>query len=284
MTKFDRLLKMELKKAFKNCFFLTAFCVGMLFSILSAVYNIQRYDDTQRMYLMMGGNPMVQASTLYNHWIGGEGVSLGSTLFFTLLPMLAAFPYGWSWCVERKSGYVRMAVIRGGKKNYVLAKACAVFLSGGLTVLIPLAVNFAAVTCFVPAVLPSVTYMPYYGVYHGTMWSGLFYTHPLIYVLLYLALDFVFAGLLAVAAMSVSVYVKNRVAVMILPYLAVLCLHQVRWMLYQILYSEVSPLYFLHASIMSSNTKGVVVFAEALILVLFSAFSLRKAGVWDEVW
>lgn len=284
MTEFKRLLKMELKKAFKNRFFLTAFCVGMLFSTLSAVYNIQRYDYAQEMYLMTGGNPMVQSSTLYNHWIGGEGVSLGSTLFFTLLPMLAAFPYGWSWCMEKKAGYVRMAVTRGGKRNYVLAKACAVFLSGGLTVLIPLAVNFAAVACFVPAILPVVTYMPYYGVYHGTLWSGLFYTHPLVYVLLYLALDFVFAGLLAVAVMSVSVYVKNRVAVMILPYLAVLCLHQGRWILYQVFYSEVSPLYFLHASIMSSNVKGIVVFAEALLLALFSAFSLRKAGVTDEVW
>ena len=37
MTKFDRLLKMELKKVFKNRFLLTVFCVGMLFTILSAV-------------------------------------------------------------------------------------------------------------------------------------------------------------------------------------------------------------------------------------------------------
>ena len=85
-------------------------------------------------------------------------------------------------------------------------------------------------------------------------------------------------------ALKSGKYDVNRVAVMILPYLAVLCLHQGRWMLYQVFYSEVSPLYFLHASVMASNVKGIVVFAEALLLVLFSVFSLRKAGVSDEVW
>lgn len=282
--KFRRLLKMECCKAMSSPFFLAVLAAGMLFAVLAALYNIGAYRTWMDNVRITGGNPMQQAASLYNHWIGGEAQSLGYTLFYTLLPLLAVFPYRWSYCTERKAGYTRMVVIRGGKRQYFLAKYIAAFLSGGAAVLLPLLINLAATACFVPAVKPFVSYMLYYGMAHGSMWSGLYYEHPLVFVLLYLLLDFLFAGLFAVTALGLSVYVRNQAAAVLLPYLGVLCLHYARTLLYYRVYIEISPLHFLHASCVENSVSWAVVLAEGVILFLFSAGSMWKAGAVDEVW
>ena len=101
--KFRRLLKMECCKAMSSPFFLAVLAAGMLFAVLAALYNIGAYRTWMDNVRITGGNPMQQAASLYNHWIGGEAQSLGYTLFYTLLPLLAVFPYGWSYCTERKA-------------------------------------------------------------------------------------------------------------------------------------------------------------------------------------
>ena len=119
---------------------------------------------------------------------------------------------------------------------------------------------------------------------HGSVWSGLYYEHPLVFVLLYLLLDFLFAGLFAVTALGLSVYVRNQAAAVLLPYLGVLCLHYARTLLYYRVYIEISPLHFLHASCVENSVSWAVVLAEGVILFLFSAGSMWKAGAVDEVW
>lgn len=282
MKSFIRLWKMECRKALGNRFFVIALCTGIFFCIISALYDIESYFQAQYDLKQLGGNPMIQAFGLFNRWIGGEGSSLGYTLFFTLFPLLAIFPYGWSQCVEKKSGYTKMVVIRGGKQKYYLAKYLAAFLSGMLVIFIPLVINLSITACFVPAVKPSVIYQNYYGVFHATMWSGLFYEHPLVYVFLYLLLDCIFAGLFAVCGMAFSMLLKNRIAVVILPYLGVLCLHYGRTLLYYRVYMEISPLNFLHASSIQNPANGVIVLVEGAFLALFS-FIVLKVGVKNEI-
>lgn len=282
MKLFIRLFKTECKKALGNRFFVIALCSGILFNLMSALYNIEAYSDSQGQLQELGGNPMTQAFGLYNYWIGGDGSTLGFTLFFTLFPLLAVFPYAWSQCAERNAGYTKMAIIRGGKRSYFLAKYAAVFLSGILVILIPLLFNLLLTACFVPAVKPSVIYSIYYGISHATMWSELFYTHPLLYVLLYLLLDGIFGGLFAVFGMAFSILLKNRLTVIILPYLCILCLHYSRTLLYYRVYTEISPLNFLHATCIENPVNGIIVLAEGAILLLISLAALR-AGVKNEV-
>lgn len=282
MMSFIRLWKMECRKALGNRFFVITLCAAVLFCLMSALYNIDSYFLGQRQLKEMGGDAMIQAYGLYNHWIGGETVSLGYTLFFTLFPLIAIFPYGWSQCLEKKSGYTKMVIIRGGKSNYYLAKYAAGFLSGVLVVLIPLVLNLIVTACFVPAVRPSIIYQQYYAISHATMWSELFYRHPLVFVLLYLLMDCIFAGLFAVFGMAFSMLLKNRIAVVILPYLCILCLHYARTLLQYRVFIEISPLNFLHASCIENPVKAAVVLAEGVFLAVFSLIIL-KAGVKDEV-
>ena len=117
--KFRRLLKMECCKAMRNPFFLAVLAAGMLFAVLAALYNIGAYRTWMDNVRITGGNPMQQAASLYNHWIGGEAQSLGYTLFYTLLPLLAVFPYGWSYslfCTGGQAVCLIHAVLRHGAR------------------------------------------------------------------------------------------------------------------------------------------------------------------------
>lgn len=281
MKSFVRLWKMECRKAFINRFFGITLCGGIIFCIMSALYNIESYFQGQYQLRQLGGNPMTQAFGLFNHWIGGEQSSLGYILFFSVFPLLSIFPYGWSQCSEKKSGYTKMVVTRGGKEKYYLAKYLATFLSGAVVILLPLIMNLLITACFVPAVRPSIIYQIYYSVSHATLCSQLFYEHPVIYVFLYLFIDGIFAGLFAVCGMAFSILLKNRIAVVILPYLCVLCLHYGRTFLYYKVYVEISPINFLHSTCIENPVNGSIVLAEGVILALFSLIAL-KVGVKNE--
>lgn len=133
-----RIIKIECRKAFQSKNFIIVLCIGMLFAMMSALYDIGSYDTFINDSLKYGDNPDLQIAILYNNWMGGEGVSLGSSLFFTLLPLLAAIPYGISFCNEKRNGYLKNIAVRCKKDEYYTGKYIATFLSGAFTVIIPL--------------------------------------------------------------------------------------------------------------------------------------------------
>ena len=124
------LLRTELRKAFRNGYFLASLTLGILFVALSAWYEISLYYSDigflqqVRTVEEMGyvKYPLVPMSILYNSWIGGECVSVGYTLFFTLLPLLAVLPYGRSFSQEQKNGYLKVIIPRCGRTRYFASK------------------------------------------------------------------------------------------------------------------------------------------------------------------
>lgn len=218
--KFSLIVKLEISKAIKNKFFLTTLIIALIFTLLSAWYMIDLYYYTQNAMRIHGitGNPMTPAFSLFNHWVSGESTSFGFTLFFTLLPLLAVLPYGWSYFIEYKSGYLKQVVVRSSKLQYFLAKYIATFMAGGLVVCIPLVINLLVVACFIPAITPSPMYALYYSIAHVSMWSQFFYSQPLFFVILYLMLTFIFGGLFATMSLSISFFCKNRIAIILVPF------------------------------------------------------------------
>lgn len=273
-----RLVLMECKKAFRNKYFYISLAVGMVFALMAFLYDVGKYEVFQENVSQMSGNPMMPARGLYNLWIGGESHSLGYTLFYTLLPLLASIPFGWSYCKEKNNGYLKCVVTRCRKRTYYLAKYIAVFLSGGMVILLPLLMNFLLTACFVPASKPSIIYYMYYAVQHGTMWSDIFYKHPTVYVVLYLFLDFIFGGLFATLSYAFSIFVKNWLAVTILPFLCILGLHYSRVLLAYKVYKEISPINFLHATCIENNVDGGIVIVEGLIFLLVPLFAILREG------
>lgn len=50
-----------------------------------------------------------------------------------------------------------------------------------------------------------------------SMWSSLFYSHPLLYILAFMLINFIFAGLYAVFGLTVSHFVRYRFIVYLTP-------------------------------------------------------------------
>lgn len=286
MTKtFSNLLKMELEKGIKNKYFFTTCIIACVFTLFSAWYKIDSYFffKTQVTYTNTG-NPMTQGASLFNHWIGGEFSSLGFTLFFTLFPILAVLPYGWSYFSENKAGYVKAVVTRSGKPKYFLAKYIGVFVTGGLVILLPQILNIIIVASFVPAITPTKLYPLSYAVVHGSTWSEVFYTHPLLYVGLYLILNFIFAGIFATMSLAFSFYIKNRIAVLLIPFFLIFILHYSRTFLAYKFYHEISPLNYLHATNLENPTNTWIILGQGVLFFALTFGITMKLGVKREIY
>ena len=280
-------LKIELRKAFGNKLFLLTLVVGIVIASISANQNIQLYLDAvahnayRKEITDVLFNPMYPAFSPYTYWIGGDYQYPMTSLFYLLLPLMASLAFGWSFFMEKKSGYIKNVVTRTKKIHYFLAIYIAVFLSGGAVIAIPLVINFLTVACFIPAYQPDIYYSIYYSMgYHFL--SELFYSSPLVYVIYVMALDFVFSGLIATASLTLTFFVRNRFAVVLLPFLLLLGIQYIQDTLYKIFQVIISPIDFLKAY-SSGPVTGWVIFPFMIILFLLTFGITCFKGVRDDV-
>lgn len=276
-------LKLELKKAFKNKFFWISVVLGCLITLLSFEHMVNMYYEGMS---AISGNstdiiydPHIGINTVFNCWIGGEPFSLGSSIYFFVFPLLIALPYGWSYSEERKCGYRRMMITKTGKKKYYCAKYVAVFLSGGVAMVLPLIFNFWMTLLVVPAILPDVTMNMFYGVFGGSFLAELYYTVPFLYVAIYLFIDFVYCGFLVCICMAVSGIVRQKWGVVLTPFLLLLFVHVITDYIYSdpsVAYKELSPLYFLRGVEVRYSFSGSIILLFAIGLLVISLIGIIK--------
>ena len=276
-------LKLELKKAFKNKFFWISVVLGCLITLLSFEHMVNMYYEGMS---AISGNstdiiydPHIGINTVFNCWIGGEPFSLGSSIYFFVFPLLIALPYGWSYSEERKCGYRRMMITKTGKKKYYCAKYVAVFLSGGVAMVLPLIFNFWMTLLVVPAILPDVTMNMFYGVCGGSFLAELYYTVPFLYVAIYLFIDFVYCGFLVCICMAVSGIVRQKWGVVLIPFLLLLFVHVITDYIYSdpsVAYKELSPLYFLRGVEVRYSFSGSIILLFAIGLLVISLIGIIK--------
>lgn len=243
-----KVLKIEIQKAIFNRMFVISIVIGICITLLSFFQQLP-YMHTE---VVSNGtedlNPWTPVYILFNHWIGGEIFSLGTTIYFFVFPLLICIPYGWSYCNEKKRGYSKLVAVQAGKMRYLFSKYVALFLSGGITMIIPLIFNFLLCTLFFPAVTPMVIYCTSYGVFRESLLSTLYYSMPFLYVFLYLCIDFVFAGLLACICMAVAAFLKQTWITLVIPFFVCLLIHFSGRYIYvssTVVYKQISPFYFL---------------------------------------
>lgn len=275
-------LKTELYKMIHNKYFIIGLSVGFLLTTISAItmirqyFQMLQYDQLSFEELGYMTNPYLPIQTLYNHWIGGEFSSLTYSLFYLLLPILASIPYGWSIFDEIKNGAARNILIRIDRTKYFGGKYFVTFLSGGIVVTVPLITNILLVAMFIPAIKPDVCYDIYYGVLPPDLWSNLFYTNPLLYLVLYLMLNFVFSGIFATFSLAISFRLKHKIAVMLFPFFLLLILHYAKDLFPDALQFEISPLNFLHASTIGEIKNPIVILVEFCLFLIYTVVVLIK--------
>lgn len=281
-----RMIKIELKKAFHARMFLISMAVAIVIAMLAVVYNVERYQQIQTWneqseeITNMERNPDIPAFMLFVGWLCTDATSLTTAMFWFLVPILAPLAYGWSLFIEEKSGYPKNVITRTTRKNYYLAKLLAVFLAGGTAVTLPVILNFMVTALFIPAVRPDVWFDANYAIFTQSMLSGLFYSKPFLYVLLRILITFLFSGALATASYSLTFAVRNRFAVLLLPFLLILGVNQVENMIPKH-YAEYSPIYLLGANGHYISRLEVVLLEMGILLLTAFLLAWFRGGRKD---
>lgn len=280
-----KLVKIELEKALKNKIFFMMILLGCFCAFFSFLYRYSAWMDARKQIEIVSKlsktpyDPEVQAYIFSNSWIGGEDYSLGFAVFYFLFPVMTVFPYAWSYVQEKKTGYLRLVAVISEKRRYYKAKYIAIFLCGGLVMAIPLFFSAVLTSAFIPNLIPDSLSL-YSSMSQNSMWSWIFYRNPSIFVCMYIALDFLFGGLIAVAAYGISFFVPYEIPAMISPFLVFLLFRQ--YAKSTIMTYEISPFYFLHAMPIVSLANGYIISAFAFVLFAVSALGMWK-GSCDEI-
>lgn len=193
-----RCIRVELGRGLRGGMFFSVLLIGLLLSGINVMESLQRAREMSQLIrdsLAMGirFNPGCTGFSLFISWIALHPTGAGSMLFYFLLPLLAAIPYGWSYCQDRKSGYYTQVMVRMGKRRYFAAKYLAVFVTGGLAVAIPLIADLLVCALLLPDRAVHV-YDGLLPILNFALAAKLLYTNRWLYAALWCCLTFLWGG------------------------------------------------------------------------------------------
>lgn len=250
------LLKQELKRAFTGKWFMLALTIGLLISIshfvVQTTTTIAIPEDIIK--------PMLSPSVLLASWMGGNNYNLQGYLLYLLLPLLATMPYAYSYHQDKKLGYLKNILTRTKPINYYISKWIGVFLSAGTIIIIPLILNLLLFMTVYPTMKPQPA-AGYYAIIDSSLMADLFYHQPLQYILFYLLLAFVFAGLIGTIGLVIEFFTEYLFIVLLSPFLIYIFTASILEMMRL---EHYSPNNFLRPSYGKGNL--VIILIEAIII------------------
>lgn len=208
---------MELKKALHGKNFWVSLSVGCLLTIFHAIWVadylntsfVQRIEENGKNAYFIANPSFMQG------WIGMDVFSAYGNLFYVVIfPLLAALPYATSIYHERKLGYDKQMIVRCGKKRYFFVKYLTTFIVAGIAVTVPAVLSLGIAMTYLP-LIPMESFMYQTGV--SLLWVNIFYSKPLLYVILYMMVDFAVAGTLGIVSLSFTFFAKSNYMILILP-------------------------------------------------------------------
>lgn len=209
-----RVIKIELERAFRSKGMTLALLIGYAIVVIHAIKVV--YPTSNMILQWYDGSAHTNIHTIYDTSFLMEHNTPYREIFIYLLPILATLPFGITYLTDRKKGYIKNVCTRCKKTHYLLAKYIAVFVSGGVTVALPIILGLIIAASMLPAVEPVLG--GNYGLIGGGMLGSLFYTHPLLYYFVYILLYFLHGGAYATIALAVSHIFEYSFFVLIMPF------------------------------------------------------------------
>ena len=137
---------------------------------------------------------------------------MGMNGYLTLfLPIIVAFPFMVSFCTERNNGNIRFVIARTGKLRYYFSKFVSCFLSGGLAVLIGLAMFMAAMHILFPSMSSYNIDAEFYG--------GMAQQSEFVLNFRYLFSNFLNGAIATMPAFFLSSFCKNPYIITCIPFM-----------------------------------------------------------------
>lgn len=282
-----RLYRQEIIRALSNRWTLISIAIMSILCIANvgqSLYSASHVVKAPIDYMQaFGGNPFAHSMTVYGWWIGAASGTLPFLLLTFLWPFLSTMPYSWALVDEIRNGYADVIIVSCGRWNYIFSKLLAAFLAGGIVVALPQLLDFLVLCLFFPSGIPDITAQMYYGIAANCLWAEVFYSHPYMYVLLYILLDFVFCGLFAVMGCACGLLGGYGYCGTVFPFLVLLMIHYARKLLAYKVYIEISPLNYLHARPIENPVNWWVILIEGSLFFIISFMIIWRKGVKEEL-
>ena len=232
------LIKNELYKLGRCRLFYISLGISLAIGLCAAAASIELFD--QQFHAAIGQldfyYTMPFSWSPFTQWLPVTRVAFWTSVYVFTAPLLVVLGYSWTLRTELSDGYAAQWFVRTNYPGYVAAKAFAAFVAGGLIAAAPLIVNFIALACFIPLYQPSIVDVIGFGVYERVPLSGVFYRNPFLFVALRLAINFALGGAWGALVMMASLFVRNRVVLVVGSYCAVVALKLVSEQVYPVVY------------------------------------------------
>ncbi|SCM90503.1 hypothetical protein [Bacillus mycoides] len=203
--------------------------------------------------------------TLSYRWIGFSNI--GSFLFL-LMPLISVIVFSDSYLLEKKTGFLNGIYTRVSRNKYIFSKYISVFITGGVSFILPLLINLIIVSGTLPIIPPSNPDSGLTPINMNHMFADLYFSSPVGYICLYLFIDFLFAGVFAILALTVSVFVRQVFVVLLVPFL----LNIVLGVSLESIIPQIIPTFLVDPQQPILNNKPIFLLVEFLLLLVISLF------------
>lgn len=219
------LTKIELQRAFRKRSTLAALMTGLLIAAVHLIHNLPialKATETMMNYFD-AGKGLLYPRYVFTTWIGGEGYSVESFLYYLALPLAAAMPFSSSLLEDISCGFSKNICIRVRKTDYLTAKYIAVFVVSGTVVFLPLLVNLMITSMFLPSLPPQTAAGTF--ITANRLFYRIYSHAPYLYAVIYLLIDFIAAGFLGTIGLVMNFYTSNRLAAISVPFIGCIFLY-----------------------------------------------------------
>lgn len=210
-------LKMELHRLFRTKSFWVALVIGGCFVGSHILQVVLPYAQANRAVDNIRTNPMQFPFSACMFFMGYDMYGWQGEILFRLMPLLTAIPFANSYFCDISEGYIKNLQGKCRKEHYLIAKYMVTFLSGGLIMTLPLILDILCCLALLPAHQPVP--IGVFGI--SFSYSSMFYEHTILFILMYLFVDFLIGGLYAVTVFLGTDFIANKYLLVIFPYICV---------------------------------------------------------------
>lgn len=195
----------EIRRAFGSTGTKVSFVLGNLIVFLDLFAFCQQYGAPEQKIL-------IQA------WIGTDFQFAYNSLFYIVMPLIACLPFAGSYYQDISDGYDKNLCIHISRKQYLVAKCIAVYVSSFVSVSFPLLANLFVVAGLYPNFMPEKLTFLSAAILDRDRFSLLFHEYPVFYCLVFILIAGFFAGTLGLISVAFAKYCKSQFTAVTIPF------------------------------------------------------------------
>lgn len=196
----------EMKRAAGSKEFKISLFIGCLIAILDFIFFCRLNAGSRETHNALEG------------WLGTDFQFAYNNLFYVLFPIIGALPFGGSYYMDLQSGYIKNICTKVSRKDYYKAKYCSTFLCAVIAVIIPLLFNLFLCMGVYPMRRPEKLIFITACIIDIKLFSRIFNLYPLVYCILFMLIDGLFAGMISVFSICVAEWVESFFSVIAVPF------------------------------------------------------------------